>query len=257
MKLLSFAFDSRCKFNYKKYLFKFEDRELVLLVGDDKHCEVIQTFAQDNEDEDLIFMQINKFLFCFAYENFCSFHYRGSCARGWNGTRDLLLIEPIYLEERTYRNFVVDFSHIKEASSKELEIALSLYNEAMFTYNQFYKFICLWKILEINYSGRSKKAEDWINDIISSNKNILIEDLIKDLISKNKDVGKTLKENYRNAIYHIERPPKIYNFVRKNFIEVNKACRAIEPFVRIFIKNELKLPIHGTKLEVIKIEKNN
>lgn len=254
MRLLSFTFDSRCNFSFKKCLFKFEGRELAFHVGDDKYCEVIQTFAEDNEDEDLIFKQINKFLFCFAYENYCSFHYRGSCARGWNQTIDLLEIPPFYREQRIYRNFSVDFTHVKEASSNELEIALSLYNEAMYTYNQFYKFICLWKILEINYSGRTKKAEEWINEVIASNQNILIEDFIKELINKNKDVGKTLKENYRNAIYHIERPPKIYNFVRKNFIEVNKAYRAIDPFVKFFIKNELKLPIHATRLEIIKIE---
>lgn len=254
MKLLSFTFDSRCSFSFRKCLFKFEDRELAFHVGDEKYCEVIQTLAEDNEDEDLIFKQINKFLFCFAYENFCSFHYRGSGARGWNQSVDLLEIPPLCQEQRIYRNSSVDFTHIKEAGSNELEVALSLYNEAMYTYNQFYRFICLWKILEINYPGRTKKAEEWINEAIVSNQNILIEDFIKELISKNKNVGETLKENYRNAIYHVEKPPKIYNFVRKNFIEVNKVCRAIEPFVKFFIKNQLNLPIHGTRLELIRIE---
>ncbi|GAH91859.1 unnamed protein product, partial [marine sediment metagenome] len=47
---------------------------------------------------------------------------------------------------------------IIEANTDELEIALSLFNEANFTNDDFYRFLCLWKILEIRYPNRQTRS---------------------------------------------------------------------------------------------------
>ena len=130
---------------------------------------------------------------------------------------------------------------------------IHLFNEASFTNDDFYRFLCLWKILEIRYPNRqTRSAVDWINQILSSNINIYIHDYIKGLQSRDVDVGRHFKDKFRSSIVHITRPPIKISFKRNDFIDIKKACYSLDSFVRYFIRNELNLPKRCIKLNVLK-----
>lgn len=167
MKLLTYAFDSNCKFFFKKCLFKYEKREFLFRVGDDRYCEQIQTIADNNEDESKIFKSVIRFSNCFAWSNHCSLYFRGSSAKGLNRRIDLIKIKDLHKFPRNFGRIGCHFKTTIEPKTQEQELALSLHNEAKSSNNIFYRFLCYWKILEINYKGRGKKTTgDWINEII-------------------------------------------------------------------------------------------
>lgn len=255
MRLLSFTFDSNCIFNFKKCLFKYKGREFVLIPGDDKLCDNLQTIMEKEKEWPEIFKTINEFLFCFGWANSCSFKVKGDSS--FPLQVGLFNTESLYIENRHYRNKKInDFSSIIEVKTEELEIALSLFNEANYTNDDFYKFLCLWKILEIRYPNRkTKTAVDWINQILNNNVNIYVHDYIKDLQSRNIDVGKHFKEKFRSSIVHITKPPIKISFKQEDFRDTKKACYSIDSFVRYFIKKELNLPKYCSKINVIKILK--
>jgi len=251
MELWAYAFDSTCIFPFERCLFRYEGREFVLYSGNDEQCEVIQTIINHPNERDKVFQIIQKFLFCYGWDNHCYFHFTADAGMGLPKPIDLLEREPIRVK-RKYRNLLVNFEYIISPATRELEVALSLYNDAKYTPDQFYAFICYWKILEIPYSGRTLKPVDWINDVIKKGCNIYITDYIRDLISKNRDIGKFFKEKCRNAIAHIERRPTVVSFNADDYRQIASACSGIEPFTTYFIRNELGTPKYSDRIEVIK-----
>jgi len=165
MELLTYAFDSTCTFPFKKCLFRYENREFVIIQGSDTECDNIKTIINDQSERDVVFEIIHKFLYKFGWANGCSFNYRGHYALGLSHPVDLLAYKGNYIVNRIYRNFLVKFNTILPSISSDLEIALSIYNEAKFTKNLFYQFLCFWKILEIPYQTRSLNAVAWVNEI--------------------------------------------------------------------------------------------
>ena len=135
-----------------------------------------------------------------------------------------------------------------------LEIALSLYNEAMFTKNVFYRFFSFWKILEIKYPTRStKNAAEYINQMINERK-VYLDTFIANLISRGIDVGNHLYSDFRCAIAHITREPVKLAMDEDSFREVSGACNSIQHFVKFFIKNELGLPVQNINIKILELE---
>ena len=164
-------------------------------------------------------------------------------------------IPPRFSYPRNERNLVANFESIIDVASKELEVALSLYNEAMFTQNVFYRFFSFWKILEIKYPDRpTNNASEYINQMISEDK-IYLDSFIVNLLSKGIDVGNHLYSDFRCAIAHITREPVKLAMDEDNFREVSGACNSIEHFVKFFIKNELNLPEHCININILELEK--
>jgi hypothetical protein len=251
MELLSFAFDSRCKFRFSKCRFEFEETEFVLYAGDADNCEVIQVIINDESERERIYQVINKFLNDYGWANYCSFDYRGFCGFGLKGRIDLMKIEPRFIVPRNDRNLIVNFDTFIYTPTNELDVALSLYNEAKFTQNIFYRFLCFWKILSIQNPNRPKEnASDFINKVIEEKK-IYLDKFIEDLLKKRVNIGKHLYENFRCAIVHITRSPIKLSNNSDDYREVSGACNLIEHFVRYFIKEELGLPRHHTKINVL------
>ena len=251
MELLSYAFDSRCNFRFKKCKFRFEDLEFVFYSGNKDHCEVVQVINDERKKREQIFQIINKFLNSFSWANHCSFGYRGYCAYGLRDKIDLMKIEPRIIFPRSDRSLVVDFETIINIPTNELEIALSLYNEASFTQNIFYKFFCFWKILSIRYPNRTKEsASNFINRMIQTKK-VYMDKFINDLLKKQINVGKHLYDHFRCAIAHITRSPVKLSFNEDDFREVSIACHSIEHFVKYFIDKELGLPRHCDKIDIL------
>ena len=73
MELLSYTFDSKCRFKFKKCKLKFADIEFVFYTGDRNNCEVLQVIIDDSSKREKIFQTINKFLNSFGWANHCSF----------------------------------------------------------------------------------------------------------------------------------------------------------------------------------------
>lgn len=255
MELISYAFDSRCQFKFKKCKFKFEGLEFVLYPGDTNNCEVIQVIIEDSSKREETYQSINRFLNSFGWINNCSFEYKGYCAFGQGKEIDLMKIGPRFSAPRNDRSLVVNFKSIVMITSNELEVALSLYNEAKFTQNVFYKFFSFWKILDIKYPNRpTNNATDFINQMIREGK-VYLDRFITDLLSKKIDVGKHLYNNFRCAIAHITREQVKLSLDEEDFREVSGACNSIEHFVKFFIESELKLTKHCDNINVLEFEK--
>ena len=254
MELLSYAFNSKCKLSFRKCKFKFEGLELILYAGNEDNCEVIQVVVNNSNEREKTFQIINKFLNSFGWANYCSFEYEGYCVFGLREELDLMKIGPRFQVPRNSRNLAVNFEVVAKVPTNELEIALSLFNEAKFTHNIFHKFFCFWKILSIRYPNRStKNASDYINQAIQD-KNVYKDRFIKELLDKKINVGKHLYENFRCAIAHITRKPVKLSFNEKDFREVSGACNSIEHFVQYFIRNELGLPKYCDRIDILEIK---
>jgi len=250
MQILAYAFDSTCEFPFQKCMFKFQGRELVIYSGNEEHCDIIQTIIADPDEWEEVVQIINKFLFCFGWDNKCSFHYTGSIDVGISSSVDLLSIDPVLKVKRKFRTHV-GFSTTIHTNKPELDLALSLYNDAHYSNDVFFEFFCYWKILEIPYPGKKLSATDWINDAIQKKKNILIFDEIEELIKQKKDIGEYFRSQCRNSIAHVERKPTVVSFKPNDYIQIQKACWGIEPFVEYFIKNEIGTPRYSKRIEVI------
>lgn len=252
MELLTYAFDSTCTFPFERCLFKFDGREFVLISGTEEYCEVLTTIIDNSKERDMIFNTIQKFLFCFGWANSCKFNYRDYIAEGISKPVNLFKRRRTSYVRRNYRNLLVGFDFIISPITYEQQVALSLYNDAQYSANPFYKFVCLWKILEIPYANRILKASEWVNDIIKKRPKMHITDYIVDLVSKGENVGNYFKEKCRNAIFHITRKPTVVSFNAQDYEQIGYACAGIEPFVRYFIKKELHLPKQYDGIEVLK-----
>jgi hypothetical protein len=251
MELLTYAFNSTCTFPFERCLFKFNGREFVLISGTEEYCEVLVTIIDNPDERDVIFNTIQKFLFCFGWANDCKFNYRGYIAEGISKPVNLFKRRKTFYMRRYYRNFLVGFDFTISPTTYEQQVALSLYNDAQYSVNLFYEFVCSWKILEIPYANRTLKASEWVNDIIKKRSNIHITNYIADLISKGENVGKYFGEKCRNAIFHITREPTVVSFKARDYKQIGYACAGIEPFVRYFIKKELHLPKQYDGIEVL------
>lgn len=191
MWLYAYAFDSTCKFQVERCLFRFQGREFAFYSGNKKKCEVFQTIVDSPKEKNEVFQIIHKFVFCYGWANHCAFQFRHSEGRYLRRPIDLLTTKPMLVAERGACQFMLtNFEYIMLPATPGLELALSLYNDAEYTIDYFYKFICYWKILEIPYLGRKFAAVGWINHVIKKGYNIHLTDYIRDLISKNVNIGK-------------------------------------------------------------------
>jgi hypothetical protein len=253
MELLAMAFDSTCSFDFKRCLFKFEGREFALHSGDDNYCEVVQTILQDSSERDSAFGMINRFLHRYGWENGCSFQFRNIVSQ-WFSKTDLGLLEisPILRARRHYHNVAVTFDHVAAPSSHAVDVALSLYNDARYSTDFFYRFLCYWKILSIPDDHRSRKPAEWINNLIASDTERPSTSSLEELLAKKIDVGEFFQAKCRNAIAHIERRPTVLPFRWDDYRQIENACFAIEPFVVYFIQRELHVPKHPDQVEVVR-----
>lgn len=254
MELLSYAFDSTCTFNFRKCVFKFENREFAMVPGDTYTCDVVHTIAKNSTERDAIFQLIHRFLYRYGWANRCSFHFAGHVAQGISQQSSLNDIKFTFIINRKYRNLLVNFDRIVPPVAPELELALSLFNDANYTNDLFYRFLCFWKILQINLPGRRKlPAHKWIDDRFSDG-TVSLPGYLHDLVPSGTSLGEFLKDECRNAIAHITREPTVLSYKASDCEKIGRACTAIEPFVEYFIRRALDMPEHHDNIEVLAME---
>ncbi len=110
-----------------------------------------------------------------------------------------------------------------------------MYNDSQNTRNPSFKFLCYWKILEVPINSRSRKANEWINNILNTNPQIIeSNNKLKKRFESGTNIGNYFKDNYRNAIAHISKPPYLSSHNYSHFINVSRACYDMSDFCRIF-----------------------
>ena len=90
--------------------------------------------------------------------------------------------------------------------SEERRLALALYRDGISSRSNYYQFLNLYKILQIRLPGL--KVADWIN--AHADDNIPSSPRVLELRAQGMtDLASYLYENWRNAIAHVEREPRV------------------------------------------------
>lgn len=256
MELWAFAFDSDADFSFNRCLFRYGDREFLLISGDQNDCHIVQTIIDDREELEETFQNISNFLHGFGWVNRCSFIFSGSMAMGRKGKGDLWReIRRLHVKRKCKDYELKDFIYYRNLISDEQKIALSLMNDANNSRDPFLRFLIYWKVLGIRYSDRNtSNAEEWVNIVVSGDHNVYIGSYLEDLMERGVDVGKHFKEQFRNAIAHIERKPTLIAYKFEDIKRVNGACNSLVYLVHYFIRNELSFSKYDDKIEVLKEE---
>ena len=228
----------------------------MLYPGTDKRYMSIDTVVLNDEDEDCAFEQIHEFLYLFGWANQCCFHFLNSSAM--SGNQDLLLKRQAPLMNIPRRMFnITQFLFMSNPNaSDEFKKAIALYNDAKHTQDVFYRFFCLYKILDLPVSGKTRNPETWINDNIdkiSSTENSRVAAFIKN----HSNLGEFMRDECRNALAHIHRkdPRKtaILPFRASDYMRIIYGNAVLLDLVLLFIKNEIGEPTSET-INVIQVD---
>ena len=246
MMIMSYGFDSdSCRFDFKRCLFEFKGREFMLYSGDMRNCDSFDTVVQDDADADKAFELIHEFLYLFGWTNGCAFHFVGASGFG-PGNRDVMLkrTAPVF---RCPRGFWYNRTNMLIMAdpncSEDFIKAMSLYNDALYCNDNFYRFLCLYKILDLPVNGQTRNPVDWID----SNLQCYTPNVhTQKWIPHNKDLSSFLQDECRNAISHIHRkdPNKssVISYSAKDYEKISLACSIIMPFVRWLVEKEIGVP---------------
>lgn len=245
MMLMSYGFDSdNCNFNFKRCLFEYKSREFILYPGNMRLCDSFDTLVADNEDADKAFELLHEFLYLFGWANNCAFHFVGGS--GMSANRDLMMRRsgPVYRCPRGFWNSGMQLISMKDPScSQDFMKVISLYNDAQYSNDIFYRFFCLFKILDLPVNGQKRNPAKWINN----NQHCFSRSQITDKVFQlGQNLGIFLQDECRNAIAHIHRddPSKssVISYSSKDYEKISIACSMIMPFVRLFIEKEIGEP---------------
>lgn len=237
--LYAIAFDFACNLGFNKIQINYKDFEFVFHNGGQDHVDVIETILTDLNEKNRFVQTTIEFCLAIAIQNSCGFTYitefgLGNVGRGF----DLYNKLPSIRLPRHNRTLSVNIHNIKKLDSQDKLIIAALFNDAEYTTNHFFKFLCYWKILETPINGRNRNAKDYINDLITRNPTILNSKLAL-LYDSGVDIGNHLKEKYRNAITHISRPPFLSTHDYKDYVDVVIMTSGLFEFVKYFINNDI------------------
>lgn len=246
MQIFSLVFDEgSCALDFHRCLFEYKGREFMIYPGNNERYMSIDTVIQDDNDGDVVFELIHEFLYLFGWRNKCYFHFLDACSS--SGNRELLLQrkDPVFWWPRRFIH-KTDFDFISSLdASEKFKQAVSLYNDAFYTNDIFYRFFCLYKILDIPISKNPRGPEDWINNNIkkiSFNNNCRV----LAFINSKSNLGEFMRDECRNALSHIHRS----DFLKKSILpyracDFESICYAntvLKELVIFFIENEIGEP---------------
>ena len=168
---------------------------------------------------------------------------------GWSKNRGGLtsVTRPTRITRTSIRNRRVrNIVKLPKIDDKYKSNALSLFREAKASNSLYYKFLCYWKILEIEQrrKGKTRRQEetiDWIDNTIEENKWILQRAHFNAQILKNKTVGKYLCEECRHAVAHVMADYELPPDSGESLFKIYTANIIVEYLVDIFMKKELGL----------------
>lgn len=257
MMLVSMAFDEGdCVLEFRRCLFEYNGREFMLYPGNNKRYMSIDTVVLNEQDDDIAFEQIHEFLYLFGWENQCHFHFLNSSAM--SGDRDLLLRrqEPLMNIPRRMYNITRFLIMSDPNTSDDFKKAIALYNDARHTQDVFYRFFCLYKILDLPVSGKTRNPEKWINDNIDKVTSV-DHSRVASFINDHSNFGEFMRDECRNALAHIHRadPNKksILPYKSSDYMRIVYGNAVLQDLALYFIKNEIGEPT-STAINIMQVE---
>lgn len=259
LKIMSFGFDANdCRFEFKRCLFEYKGREFMLYPGDSHYCHSFDTLVKGEEDTDQAFEILHEFLYLFGWANQCAFHFVGGSGVG-PANRELLLKRtgPCYRHPRAFwTNIVSMFTMADPNTSEDFKKAISLYNDAKYTNDIFYRFLCLFKIIDLPVKGIKRNPAIWLADrqdrYVNSHKSVT------KFLDQYPNIGKFLQDECRNAIMHVHRNQpslsSVLTYSSEDYEKIMVACDMMLFFAHVFIEEEIGLPSR-TAVNVILEEK--
>jgi len=256
VEIYAMAFNFNCRFEFSKALINYNSYEFVLHNGGIAKVDVIETILNnDNEREQFSQTAIDFCLSLVSKNLLHSFIYISDFAIGIREKINLIEREPSIRVPRS-ENTSISIDFIRKLKSNEQKIISSLLNDAHYSNNPFFKFLCYWKILEVPIKSKSRNAEKWINDLIINNPSIIrSNDKLYDMYKSGVNIGYYFREQCRNAISHISKPPYLTSNNFKHFMQVTRACSFIFIFVKYFIMHEIFWERYQQKVNILSIVK--
>lgn len=245
-------FDSHWNLVKPYYIFKFRDREYKVLRGkgrkNNKEKDCILSLLGDEDKEYYgVYRDIMIYCGCLSWEYQTPVMVSGG---GGYGNSKKITIKQVRRVDITRRNMVVNtyslsLGSIPYVHTKDQEDAIGLYREALVSASPFYKFLCLWNILNIPARG-TKSVISWVNDALENKKHkIFLNNQISALEKKGADIGKYLDEECRDAIAHIRRDSPNRTHIDPNdgrdIVRISSSTYFLENLARLYIADELRL----------------
>ena len=250
------AFNFNCRFDFSKALINYNGYEFVLHNGGIEKVDVIETILYNDDERELFSQTAIDFCLSLVSRNILySFMYLEAFAKGIRKEVNLLGKEPSIRIPRSEINSI-SINFIKKLNSSEQKIISSLLNDANYSNNPFYKFLCYWKILEVPISSKTRSAEKWINDLIDNNPTIINGNQeLERMYKSGTNIGNYFREQCRNSIAHITKPPSLISSNFNHFMQVSRACSDIFNFVNYFIMHEVFWERYQQKVNILSIVK--
>jgi hypothetical protein len=120
--------------------------------------------------------------------------------------------------------------------SAERRLALALYRDGISSRSAYYQFLSLYKVLQIRLPGAP--VAGWINEHVNDNVPSVIR--IRELRDQGiADIAGYLYENWRNAIAHVEREPRVNPDDLQTRARINQDLRIVRDLARTMIESAL------------------
>ncbi|MBC8472205.1 MAG: hypothetical protein H8D56_22315 [Planctomycetes bacterium] len=254
--LFYICFDTPLIFRKNLY-FNYEGIDFKLIKGITKYQDIlcciidIETGSGPSKSEARMVQEIAlRFLSCLSWELNVGITTGSSYGGvGWSKNRGGLtsVKQPTRITRTLIRNCRVrDIVKLPKIDDKYKANALSLFREAKASNSLYYKFLCYWKILEIEQRRKGKtrrqnEAIDWINNTIKENMWILQRSHLNAQILENKTVGEYLCKECRHAVAHVMADYELRPDSGESLFKIYTANIIVEYLVDIFMKKELGL----------------
>jgi hypothetical protein len=137
-----------------------------------------------------------------------------------------------------------DFDGLAEAPTREQELALALYREAIGIPENTYRFLALFRILNISLSTPSAQIQ-WIEDQLATldyPARPRAEELARQVIPEYANVGGYLYAAGRNALAHAFTAPFVDPDLVDDTYRINRDLIVVEALVERYMTRVLHLP---------------
>lgn len=242
MRIFSMAFDEgSCFFKFKRCLFEFKGRKFMLYPGNDDYYMSIDTVVKDEIDMDKAFQDIHEFLYLYGWKNHFSFQFLDACSMG--PANDSMLVKreaPFFRIPRKMRSTANLVLMESVNCSQEVKNMLSLYNDAMHSDNIFFRFLCLYKVIDLHFKGSTDKIKKWINANFKIC-GIEIQSIKYYNSNIDGDLEKYLRDCLRNAIAHSHltdvRKIGMLSYKPDDYGKTREGCYILEKLVQHLISS--------------------
>jgi hypothetical protein len=160
---------------------------------------------------------------------------------GTHPTRVGGLKEPVGLRVAHHPGY--DPADLSTPPTPSQELALALYREALGLVDDTYKFLGLFRILNITLRNGGKHIH-WVNEHIGDLVGYPLERCHTITAQGKSNVGAYLYERGRNALAHAAVPPALDPDVMEHTHRINLDLPLITAIVELYMERELALPCY-------------